>query len=295
MGKWLRVDALHSQHAKFDEMGHWGWSIVNAAWCLAKAFDLSDGDITQYWRPKALAKWSLLDQIDGGLKFAAIGMKAALDMGLVEEKDGRFYIHDWEEYQRDRTAAERKRRQREKQKGDNGQNKSRFAKAIVAEDLSAGFDKYPTDYPGWKIVHEWQAAIVAACKKPQTQKSTKARLETQIPGWLKNLRLLHDTDGHPWEDITLLVRWVIQDTPEKYDTPNWNGWFLNCKSPAKLREKCKKADGEPYFDVIWRRMEMAKKPHGRKRGEQQIDPSTWKEQVEREGSPYEDADGPNDD
>ena len=114
MGKWLRLDAQHSSHPKFEDAGHWGWSVALAAWCIAKAYDCYDGEISKWWRPKSLARWMCMEPSVEGLECVSKGMVAALQARLVVQRDDGVYIHGWTEYQRDHTAAERAKRYRDK-------------------------------------------------------------------------------------------------------------------------------------------------------------------------------------
>lgn len=120
MAKWLRVDAACDEHPKMLAAGPWGSMVVLAIWRRAKMFDMHDGDVTRFWAATPIARQLKLDAWSSGkttgFDLVQEGMEAALREGLVEERSGRFFIHDWQDYQRDPTGAVRQKKCRANKK-----------------------------------------------------------------------------------------------------------------------------------------------------------------------------------
>lgn len=68
-----------------------------------------------------------------------------------------------------------------------------------------------------------------------------------LDSWVKQLELLH-RDGKSWSDITKLIGLIIKD---RGGPGKWNGWYRNCQSPRKLRQKTRDNPEWIYFDYIW--------------------------------------------
>lgn len=109
MGKWYRCDSNASNHPKFIRAGFFGGSLVRICWEIAKEFDCVDGDITSFWQADFLGARSRLEREPNGQELISVAMSKAIESGLIFEKEGRFFIHDWNEYQMDNGAVRQKR------------------------------------------------------------------------------------------------------------------------------------------------------------------------------------------
>jgi len=126
MGRWIRVDVLVHDNPKVVAAGFWGMTVIQAAWRMSKAHDL-DGELSdRHWTPQMLLRWTLAtpDQLED----IQDGMAACISEGLVEtvtrNDRNAFQLHDWDDYQKDPTAAERMRRYRERKKKEKKSNVS---------------------------------------------------------------------------------------------------------------------------------------------------------------------------
>jgi hypothetical protein len=112
--RWLALDCRFRQHPKVALAGYWGAQAAQAAWELAKALDMPDGDVSRYWRADYLRAWLQLPQ--DCADDLAEGMRAAEDVGLIECRDGRYYIHDWSDWQTQSMTAVRQQRHRDRER-----------------------------------------------------------------------------------------------------------------------------------------------------------------------------------
>ena len=115
MAKWMRLDCMWRRHPKHKRAGSIGRDVTAAIWEIAKTFDVSDGDITKYWDAEYIADW--LDYDDAyDISRVPSAMDKVLEVGSIECNDGRYYIHNWTEYQRRAGKSERQAKYREKQR-----------------------------------------------------------------------------------------------------------------------------------------------------------------------------------
>ncbi len=121
-------------------------------------------------------------------------------------------------------------------------SKRKAKKGRTAEELLLLF---PEDHPARRIMRGWMKTI--------SYLQTAAAQAEHEDGWLDALEKLHRLDGHSWQDIGRLAKWVAQDS----------FWCTNVESPAKLR---KKKDGVKYYDRLWRKMTSGPPPRGPKGG-----------------------------
>ena len=283
MGKWLRLEALHIYNPKFGEAGHWGWMVTMACWCIAKANDIEDGDVTKFWNPQNIAKWCELGDVPKPMHRVKLGMQRALDADLIKIVNDRYVIHDWSVYQRSGSSADRVRKHRDRKKtfNNNGdlendvtlhdvtcnvtetyvtpnktvQDKTRQDKTDLISQNSTNSDLLAKSYSqeAYKITKKWIERSEYLQRNPKEKKKL-------LPKWLDAVDKLHRIDDHSWEEIDRLCSWIVQDTGDG----RWSGWSKNCQSPLKLRQRNK--DGLKYWDVIYEAMNRSKRNYKEETG-----------------------------
>jgi|GEM_PF-4164261 len=258
MSKWFRCDSHHPMHHKFEKAGHWGWCVTVACWCIAKEFDISDGNITEYWTPKTLAKWASLFDLDDGQELAQLGMKNALSARLIDEIDGQYFIHNWSTYQKDMTSTERVRNSRANKKAmkqnetfqvfhgetnetDETPEQYSTIQDNTIQDNTINTSCHPSS--GDKPLKISNEALVAADKlrdsilkyKPD-HALNNSYPESRRESWAKHIDRLNRIDGKSFEKINQVIDWL----------PTSTFWAPNIQSGQTLREKFDRLEAEMH-------------------------------------------------
>lgn len=237
MSDWFRVDADHPHHPKFEDAGHWGWSVTVAAWCIACRYGRHDGDITKWWRPSTLAKWCQLGSLDDGTALAKQGMEAAIAAGLIDDDGGVIKIHDWREMQ-PMTNAERQAAYRRRKSSENYECVTK-SNASVTQSNARQTNK--TDKQDIQDIHN------------KTDKEKRVQLsqggEAILSRWLSISPGISEQAARN-ALATLEIKRGIPAI-EKLSVAIWEDefWRRNVRSPAKFLRRDK--DGALWWDRLW--------------------------------------------
>lgn len=276
MGKWLRVDANWRQHPKARKAGFWGQVVTAAAWEIAKAFDRPAGEITQWWDAEYLAEWTRFDRSKCGAGMPDIerGMRKAEDAGFIERADGKVFVHDFDEYQRDPGAAARKRKSRESKMSRvtdvtrdgcdvtmprvtsqnvtqrdgterDGTEQNRTKETLLPRSASqtggggkSRVIKSFDSYPGWMILfcHDWiKKHPFWGGQLPYPDGDPLGERLFATKAWLPAVDKLHRIDGRTQEEIRDVLRKICSGGDSFTEQ--------NIRTPGKLREKQKEVNG----------------------------------------------------
>lgn len=248
MTNWIKVHNSMPQHPKLLRAGD------RAAWLQVCGLCYANEHLTDGFIPR-----HALPVVAPGVRGAEKLARLLVDVGMWDEVDDGWRIHDYTDHQR---SAEEVRERRSKDAARKAVARSTPSPRGLPTGLrgeSARIEKKrgektkdtssDADRAG-KEIEKATDDDRANCRlfaELVRQRNPKAKIpESGTPahaGWYRDMRLLRDRDGNAADEITTVIRWIFTDASR-----DATFWGTTVAAPSGLRE---------HYPQIWAKMTAA--------------------------------------